>query len=68
MIEVIPIQDTEQHAYNGRCKCNPDIEINSISGEVIIVHMAFDGRHLIEQVNDILNNPQLPNRWMVVKT
>ena len=59
MIEVIPIQDIEQHTHNGGCKCMPDMEINSISGEIIIVHMAFDGRHLIEQVNDILNNPQL---------
>lgn len=68
MIEVVPIQDTEPHTYNGGCKCMPGIDINSVAGQIIIVHMAFDGRHLIEQVNAILNNPQLPDRWMVVKT
>ena len=47
------------------CACYPNIIFEN--GEMIVIHMAFDGRHLIEEVNEILDNPQPKDRWEVIK-
>lgn len=52
--------------HNGICTCCPNIIFEN--GEMIVIHMAFDGRHLVEEVNEILNNPQKQKQWEIVKT
>jgi len=66
MIECLPINDSQKHDTGGMCTCCPNIIFES--GEMIVIHMAFDGRHLVEEVNEILNNPQKSKQWEIVKT
>ncbi len=47
MINIIPINDIEEHEEDSSCWCCPEI-INE-DGELIIVHNAFDGRTLNEE-------------------
>lgn len=49
MINIIPLEDTEEHLENEKCKCNPEILIEN--EEEIVVHHAFDNREIIEQIN-----------------
>ena len=65
MTEVIPINDLKKHDEGGMCACYPNIIFEN--GEMIVIHMAFDGRHLIEEVNEILDNPHPKDRWEVIK-
>ena len=65
MIEVLPIKDSAEHTKGGMCICYPNIIFEN--GEMIVIHMAFDGRHLVEEVNEILNNQQKQNQWEIVK-
>ncbi len=66
MTECIPIEDIKEHEEGSTCSCLPKVIFHN--GEMIIVHMAFDGRHLIEQVNEILNNEQTASKgWLVKK-
>lgn len=66
MIECLPIDDSQKHDSGGVCTCCPNIIFEN--GEMIVIHMAFDGRHLVEEVNEILNNPQKQKQWEIVKT
>lgn len=52
MINVYPINDTEDHDLKSTCKCNPKIIFEN--GEMIVVHNSFDGREGVEWVNEIL--------------
>ena len=65
MINCIPIADLKEHIQESTCTCNPIVFFEN--GEMIVVHYAFDGRHTIEEVNEILGNPQQTNKWAVVK-
>ena len=51
MINVIPINDREEHEENSTCHCNPTIEFRD--GDMIIIHNAFDGREAAE----VITNP-----------
>ena len=54
MINITPINDSEEHENNSTCHCNPSvIEEN---GELIIIHNSFDGREGLELANEILDN------------
>ena len=55
MIAIIPTNDIKEHKdYDTTCECNPKVIFEN--GEMIIIHNAFDGRELEEQINNILNN------------
>lgn len=54
MINVLPVNDTEDHEELSTCKCIPLVYLEN--GEIIIVHSSFDGREYVEQVNEILNH------------
>lgn len=57
MVIIIPVNDIEEHEEElTTCKCNPKVIFEN--GEMIIVHNAFDGRELEEQINDLLNNSE----------
>lgn len=66
MIECLPIDDIKKHDGASMCACCPNLIFEN--GEMIVVHMAFDGRHLVEEVNEILNNQHPPDKWVVIKT
>ena len=43
MINILPINDLEEHEELSTCKCNPSVEILD-NGDIMILHNAFDGR------------------------
>ena len=48
MLNIVPINDLEEHEESSTCKCNPKlIEEN---GELILVHNSFDKREFIERL------------------
>lgn len=51
---ILPINDIKQHEESSTCECNPSIIEES--GELIIIHNAFDGREGAELANEILNH------------
>jgi hypothetical protein len=53
MINILPIDDINEHEENSCCSCNPSVMFEN--GEAIIIHNSFDGREGVEIVNDILN-------------
>jgi len=42
MIHVIPLEDIRQHRLDTTCECEPRVEFLA---EMLVTHMAFDGRH-----------------------
>jgi hypothetical protein len=51
---VYPLNDLQEHILKSTCKCNPTVTVEY--GEIIICHNSFDGREIIEQVNEILKD------------
>jgi hypothetical protein len=55
MVMVLPVDDIKEHDEDSTtCECEPKIIWES--GEMILVHNAFDGRHLEEQIQEILED------------
>lgn len=55
MIHVYPVNDSDTHdLHSTMCHCGPRVEFNA--GEMIVWHNSFDGREIIEMVNEILEN------------
>lgn len=48
MVNIIPFGDIVKHIENGSCHCKPQI-INEY-GEDIVVHNAYDGREMVEDI------------------
>ena len=53
MLNILPINDLEEHEETSTCKCEPSIEILE-DGELMIIHNSFDGRELVEEFYEIL--------------
>lgn len=53
-LHILPINDLKEHEESSTCECCPKLIIEN--GEMIFVHNSFDGREIIEEVNEILNN------------
>jgi hypothetical protein len=51
---ITPIDDTKPHEESTTCECEPRVE-KQLNGDFLVVHFAFDGRHAVEWVNEILN-------------
>lgn len=51
MINILPINDLQEHTENSTCECNPKIEFEN--GEMIIIHNSYDGR---EHKEELLSN------------
>lgn len=49
---ILPINDIEEHEEASTCKCNPVVKEES--GDLLIIHNAFDGREGVELVNEFL--------------
>jgi len=50
---ILPINDIEEHEEKSTCKCNPISEILE-NCDMLIVHNSFDGREIVEHVNEFL--------------
>ena len=56
MINILPVNDIEEHTENSTCKCKPLVEILS-DGELMVIHNSFDGREIQEQLlSEVLTN------------
>lgn len=54
ILNVIPINDTEEHIDSTTCKCKPRVDILE-NGDIIIVHNSYDGREFIEELIENTN-------------
>lgn len=67
MIHVYPVDEEEQHLYEGYCYCGGKVHIESESGDMVYVHKSLNVMvdQLSDQdVQDILNDDtggELPN-------
>ena len=52
-IHILPVNDLKPHTEDSTCECKPRVEI--VSGEMIIIHNAFDKREFLEMVNTELS-------------
>lgn len=53
---IIPINDLKEHEESSTGECNPKLlDEGDLDGNMIIIHNSYDGREIIEQVNEIIN-------------
>lgn len=50
---VLPINDLKEHEELSTCDCQPKVEF--VDGNMLVIHNSYDGREIIEQVNEIIN-------------
>lgn len=56
MFHVVPQNDEQEHVCIGTgCPCEPRVQLDEASGEMICVHHAFDCREVLEQAAAIMN-------------
>lgn len=49
---VYPVKDLFEHKLDGTpCECYPDFEQDE-NGNILIIHNAYDGRDIIEEVEN----------------
>ncbi len=49
ILHEVPRNDISYHNQNGlKCECNPEVEY--VDDSVLVTHNAFDGREIIEAV------------------
>jgi len=51
---IIPENDTYNHVTSDECECQPDVEM--VKESLVITHYSFDGREVVEWVNNLINN------------
>ena len=56
--EIFPLKDGMDHTGGGLCLCSPRIE-HPCEGATLVIHVPQDGRHILEQAEDIINNHKL---------
>ena len=42
MINILPVNDTQQHIEDSSCSCNPTVQV--VNGEEVIIHNSYDDR------------------------
>jgi len=52
-VHVVPQDDTKPHTLDLHCECNPRKEV-AAKGHLVVIHDAFDGRVVLEQVEELL--------------
>lgn len=50
---VIPLDDSEEHEDNESCRCLPNIV--ETKSAILIIHNAFDGRDMLEELKNNVN-------------
>jgi hypothetical protein len=53
-IDVMPIG--EEHIHGAKCICEPRVVVCGVN--LVIVHSAYDGREVIEQAVEFMNEAQ----------
>lgn len=55
---ILPINDIESHEEAGTmCKCGPKVTFVE-NGDMLVVHNSFDGREILEKIEEgFKNNP-----------
>jgi hypothetical protein len=49
---IYPVKDVFEHRLNGQpCECMPETDLDE-HGNIIIIHNAYDGRDIIEEVEN----------------
>lgn len=52
MLHILPRNDIQEHEESTCCACRPRVECEG--AEILVVHNSFDGREMVEQAPDIL--------------
>jgi hypothetical protein len=55
-INVMPLNDLQEHYEHTHCPCNPRVEV--IGASLLIVHNSYDHREIAEQLNEEVLNGQ----------
>lgn len=53
---IIPTNDTAEHQEDSTCECEPRMDEIIETGDILIIHNAYDGREAVEIAMDIINN------------
>ena len=53
MINILPINDLKEHTEDTTCECRP--MVIEESGEIIVIHNAYDMREIVEQAIEHMN-------------
>lgn len=59
MIHILPIDDLREHTDGIDCLCVPEVRYEDGDGvlpEPICIHNSWDGRELVEQAEQLINN------------
>jgi len=51
---ILPLNDSKEHEELSTCDCLPKVEIAE-GGDMLIIHNSYDGREIVEKVNEFLN-------------
>lgn len=51
---ILPVDDIRPHREDEKCQCNPEVE--DLGGSIMIYHNAFDGRDIVEERKDRLDD------------
>ncbi len=59
-VQVVPVDEYDEHQMGPFCPCRPFVQMNDQETglpfeRVIIVHKAFDGRHMVEDAERIID-------------
>jgi hypothetical protein len=56
---VVPSNDLYKHLEDklGRCDCNPECHLLPITGNVLIIHNAWNGREIFEELDRPARTP-----------
>jgi uncharacterized protein YlzI (FlbEa/FlbD family) len=66
MINIIPVDDTDEHIEDMTCHCDPTIKIEN--GEITVVHNSFDLREVVEKFVDGSNIQNNSKGWVVLNS
>ena len=51
-LHITPLNDLKQHEQTTTCECEPSIE--TVNGNILVIHNSFDGREGLEMFNEII--------------
>ena len=49
-LHVMPLNDKREHEWSADCPCRPDTEL--VGATLLVIHDAFDFRHIMEVLNE----------------
>jgi len=52
---ILPVNDLKDHIDKSTCECIPTVKVIE-TGDMIVIHNSYDGREIVEEVNNILQH------------